>query len=161
DVCTRHRLSNFDAKPDPTVTGAFVTISISAFPHPSVNPHTPSSRAVRSAWILCIFFVLAGNLFIPYLGIENDEALFAQGLYHPRGELYSLHIGRSHVPIMLMSYVGALKSWIYGPILKAFGISLRTLRQPMLLAGAVSIWLFFLLLRRIAGNRAALIGCAL
>ena len=122
---------------------------------------TPSIRAVRLAWIACIFFVLAGNLLIPYVGIENDEALFAQGLYRPRGELYSLHIGRSHVPIMLMTYLGALKSWVYGPILKAFGISLRTLRQPMLLAGAASIWLFFLLLRRIAGNRAALIGCAL
>jgi len=110
---------------------------------------------------LCIFFVLAGNLLIPYLGIENDEALFAQGLYRPRGELYSIHIGRSSVPIMLMTYLGALKSWIYGPILKLFGISLYTLRQPMLLAGALSIWLFFLLLRRIAGLRAALIGCAL
>jgi Dolichyl-phosphate-mannose-protein mannosyltransferase len=62
---------------------------------------------------------------------------------------------------MLMSYLGALKSWIYGPVLKAFGISLRTLREPMLLAGALSIWLFFLLLRRIAGDRAALIGCTL
>jgi hypothetical protein len=126
-----------------------------------VNQLTPSIRAVRLAWILCIFFVLAGNLLIPYLGIENDEALFAQGLYHPRGELYSIHIGRSHVPIMLMTYLGALKSWVYGPILKALGISLRTLRQPMLLAGAASIWLFFLLLRRIAGNRAAIFGCAL
>jgi hypothetical protein len=62
---------------------------------------------------------------------------------------------------MLMTYLGALKSWIYGPVLKMFGISLRTLRQPMLLAGAASIWLFFLLLRRIAGNRAATIGCTL
>jgi 4-amino-4-deoxy-L-arabinose transferase-like glycosyltransferase len=118
-------------------------------------------RAARLAWVLCIFFVLAGNLLIPYLGIENDEALFAQGLYRPRGELYSIHIGRSHVPIMLMTYLGALKSWVYGPVLKLFGISLATLRLPMLLAGAFSIWLFFLLLRRIAGDRAALIGCAL
>jgi hypothetical protein len=110
---------------------------------------------------MCIFFVLAGNLLIPYLGIENDEALFAQGLYRPRGELYSIHIGRSTVPIMLMTYLGALKSWVYGPILKVFGITLSTLRQPMLLAGALSIWLFFLLLHRIAGQRTALIGCAL
>lgn len=62
---------------------------------------------------------------------------------------------------MLMSYVGALKSWIYGPILRVFGISLFTLRVPMLLAGTASIWLFFLLLRRIAGNRAAVIGAVL
>ncbi len=111
--------------------------------------------------MLCIFFFFAGHTFIPRLGMEADEALFAQGLFEPRGELYSLHIGKSVVPIMLMSYVGALKSIIYGPILRNLGISLRTCREPMLLAGVASVWLLFLLLRRVAGERAALIGCAL
>jgi 4-amino-4-deoxy-L-arabinose transferase-like glycosyltransferase len=124
----------------------------------SVSKDTPPLRAVHALWIACIFFVCAGLLVIPRLGIENDEALFAQGLYHPRAELYSLHIGRSQIPIMLMSYVGALKSWVYGPILRLFGISLTTLRLPMLLAGAASIWIFFLLMRRIAGSRAAAIA---
>jgi hypothetical protein len=62
---------------------------------------------------------------------------------------------------MLMSYVGATKSILYGPILRNIGVGLRTVREPMLLAGVASLWLFFLLLRRIAGDRAALIGCAL
>jgi hypothetical protein len=62
---------------------------------------------------------------------------------------------------MLMSYVGALKAWIYGPLLRNLGSNLYTLRIPVLLAGATSIWLFFLLLRRISGDRAACIGCAL
>ena len=62
---------------------------------------------------------------------------------------------------MLMSYVGSLKTQIYGPILRNLGVNLWTLRVPMLLAATVSIWLFFLLLRRLAGDRAALIGCAL
>jgi hypothetical protein len=62
---------------------------------------------------------------------------------------------------MLMSYVGALKSWVYGPILRIFGIGLITLRVPTMLAGAASVWLFFLLLRRIGGNRAAVIGALL
>lgn len=62
---------------------------------------------------------------------------------------------------MLMSYVGALKSWIYGPILRNLGVSTFTVRLPALLAGVASVWLFFLLLRRVAGSRAALMGCAL
>jgi hypothetical protein len=62
---------------------------------------------------------------------------------------------------MVMSYVGALKAWIYGPLLRNLGVSLYTLRVPMVLAGSFSLWFFFLLLRRVAGNRAALIGCAL
>jgi hypothetical protein len=118
-------------------------------------------RTAVLVWILCTFFFCAGHAFIPRLGIEDDEALFAEGIYAPRGELYSLHLGRSHVPIMLMSYLGALKSILLRPILVGFGVGLRTVREPMLLAGVASLWLFFLLLRRTAGNRAAWIGCGL
>ena len=53
---------------------------------------------------------------------------------------------------MLMSYLGALKCWIYGPILRNLGSDLWTLRIPMLLAGTGSILLFFVLLRRISGR---------
>ncbi|MBZ5624724.1 MAG: glycosyltransferase family 39 protein [Acidobacteriia bacterium] len=104
---------------------------------------------------------MAGFTLIPHIGIEGDEALFAAGIYQPRAELYTLHIGHSHVPIMLMSYLGALKSWIYRPIFNAFGAGPITLRAPMLLVGVASLWLFFLLVRRVAGEFAALIGCAL
>ncbi len=59
---------------------------------------------------------------------------------------------------MLMSYLGCLKSLLYRPILRLFGVGPYATREPALLIGAVSIWLFFLLLRRIAGLRAACIG---
>ena len=36
-----------------------------------------------------------------------------------------------------------------------------SLREPALLFGAAGLWLFFLLLRRMAGARAAVIGCGL
>jgi hypothetical protein len=62
---------------------------------------------------------------------------------------------------MLISYLGALKAWIYAPVFRWFGTDVRTLREPMLLAGAAGIWLFYLLLRRVANDRAALIGCTL
>jgi 4-amino-4-deoxy-L-arabinose transferase-like glycosyltransferase len=126
-----------------------------------VKPLNYSVHSKSLAGALCIFFFLAGLAFIPLLGIESDEALFGQGLYEPRSELYWTHIGKTRVPIMLMSYVGALKAWIYGPILRNLGSNLWTLRIPMLLAGTGSILLFFVLLRRISGNRAALIGCAI
>ena len=113
------------------------------------------------ALIACLFFLSAGLALIPHAGIEDDEALFAEAIYQPRAELFAIHLGRSHVPLMLMNYLGALKSLIYKPILLIFGSGLYALRVPMLLAGAASVWLFFLLIRRIAGPRAALIGCCL
>ncbi|HWC97690.1 MAG TPA: glycosyltransferase family 39 protein [Candidatus Sulfopaludibacter sp.] len=108
----------------------------------------------------CFLFLFAGSALAPLVGLENDEALFAGGIYPPRFD-YALHVGPYRVPLMLMSYVGALKSWLYAPLLSLFGPGLRTLREPMLLAGALAIWFFFLLLRRTAGERAALIGCIL
>ena len=62
---------------------------------------------------------------------------------------------------MLMSYLGTLKTWIYRPIFAGLGTGTYAMRTPMLLAGAASVWLFFLFLRRAAGNRAALLGCGL
>ena len=63
--------------------------------------------------------------------------------------------------MMLMSYLGTVKSWIYRPIFQVFGSGVAAMRFPMLLAGVASIWLFYLLLRRAAGERAAIFGCGL
>ena len=113
------------------------------------------------AAVACLFFLLAGWAFLPRLGIQNDEALFASILYQPRAAEFMLHIGRHQVPLMLMSYLGALKAWLYSPIFHVFGTGVSALRAPVLLAGVASVWLFFLLLRRVAGERAATIGCGL
>jgi hypothetical protein len=126
-----------------------------------VKPPNHTIRIACLVWILCTFFYFAGRAFIPLLGIEADEVLFGQAIFKPRAEWHFLHIGETRVSIMLMSYVGALKAWVYGPLMRTWGFSLHTLREPVLLAGVASIWLFFLLIRRVGGDRAALIGCAL
>ena len=173
DVCTVYIPSNSDAKlpawklyhtsrPPPLTHRPNATISFHRVEKNLLfTLHNKRRRNTCFACIACAYFYLAGLVFIPHIGIEGDETLFAAGLYRPRGELFALHIGQSHVPIMLMSYVGALKSWIYRPILDVFGAGPMTLRVPMLLAGVASLWLFFLVLRRVAGERSALIGCGL
>ena len=114
----------------------------------------------RFATAACIFFFLAGQAFVPLLGVQNDEALFGCAFLAPRSG-YAVRIGHSHLPLMLMSYLGTLKAWIYRPIFAVFHPGVWSLREPALLFGAASVWLFFLLLRRIAGERAAVIGCGL
>jgi hypothetical protein len=113
------------------------------------------------ALIGCLFFFLTGLVFLPQIGIENDEALFAGSFLKPYGEAYTVRIGHSRIPLMLMSYIGTLKAWVYRPLMSTFGTSLTVLRLPMLLAGVASVWLFYRLLYRIAGIRAAVIGCTL
>jgi hypothetical protein len=114
-----------------------------------------------SALAACLLFLVTGSAFVSLLGIQNDEALFANGIFKPYAVAYKYPWGRNGLPLMLMSYLGTLKSWIYRPIFQWFGVGVSAARVPMLLAGAASVWLFYLLLRRAAGERAALLGCGL
>jgi 4-amino-4-deoxy-L-arabinose transferase-like glycosyltransferase len=114
-----------------------------------------------SALAACLLFFVTGSAFVSLLGIQNDEALFANGIFKPYAVAYKYPWGRNGLPLMLMSYLGTLKSWIYRPIFQWFGVGVSAVRVPMLLAGAASVWLFYLLLRRAAGERAALLGCGL
>ncbi|HUI80818.1 MAG TPA: glycosyltransferase family 39 protein [Bryobacteraceae bacterium] len=93
--------------------------------------------------------------------MQNDEALFAAPLFEPRGELYMLQIGHTRVPLMLANYLGTLKAWIYRPLFRVFGVGRLVTRIPVLLAGVASLYLFYRLLFRVAGKRAALVGCSL
>jgi len=62
---------------------------------------------------------------------------------------------------MFLTYLGALKSWLCFPVLAAFGPNLWSIRIPAVAGGAITIWLFFLLLERVHSRRAAWVGTTL
>jgi hypothetical protein len=126
-----------------------------------VNRRTQKLRRRLFGPLAAIYFLLWGVLFTPRLGVQNDEALFASPLYAPKDWFYRIRLFHSDIPLLLMSYLGTLKTLLYRFLLRWFGVSPASVRVPMLLAGAGSVWLFWLLLRRLAGERAAWIGCAL
>lgn len=109
----------------------------------------------------CAAFVIAGQFFIPLLGIEDDEALFAMPILQPKFWEFAIPIGKKQIALMLMTYLGTLKTLLYKPLLHWFGTGVWSVREPALVAGAASIWLFYLLLRRTVGERAAVVGCCL
>lgn len=120
------------------------------------------SSATRRALIaLCVAFVAAGMLFVPRLGIEADEAIIADGLYAHGAAWYSWKIAGTDVPVMLISYLGALKTWLYKGVFLLAAPRPIILRLPMLLFAAGALWLFFELLDRTIGRRAAWIGTLL
>lgn len=115
-----------------------------------------------AALLFCAFFVAAGLLFLPYPGAQYDELLFLNGVVRPEfaeGWIRLPWAGR--VPTMLMSYLGTLKALVYAPVFRIWGLNDWALRLPALLLGALSVWLFFLLARRLAGAGAALAATAL
>ena len=62
-----------------------------------------------AALLICLLFIVIGVPWIDKPGIQTDEALFASGIYPPFGPDY---------PLMVMTYVGALKSCIWAMIFK-------------------------------------------
>src|ERR1700678_3602249 len=116
---------------------------------------SPNSK-LRRWWvaILPLLFFCLGLAFLPLVGIQDDEVLFATAVFHlPGATVFHARVFHHQLPLMLLSYLGALKSWIYFPILTLIRPSYLSIRLPVLLIGAVTIWLFVWFLDRAGGVR--------
>jgi hypothetical protein len=120
-----------------------------------------SSATRRGLIALSVAFVATGMLFVPRLGIEADEAIVANGLYDHGAAWYSWHIAGVEVPVMLISYLGALKTWLYKGVFLLAAPRPISLRFPMLVFAAAALWFFFEFLDRTIGRRGAWIGTLL
>src|ERR1044071_3992917 len=125
-----------------------------------------SHSSLREAkWIGLLFplvFFLLGITFLPYTGLEDDEVLFTMPIFHqPGSATYSMTVAHHRIPLMLLSYLGTLKTAIYLPILSFFTPSVWTIRVPALLLACLTLWLIFRLLQKIHSFRAACIGALL
>lgn len=108
--------------------------------------------------LACALFFALGWPFVRRLGVEVDEALIANGIYARGVPLFSWKIGGADIPLMILSYLGALKTWIFLPIFAVWEPDATSLRLPMLIAGAATVLLFFVFLDRVAGRTAAWAG---
>src|SRR5215208_4214189 len=93
---------------------------------PPLRGQSSSSRMRRSnklemsrttanivALSLCLLFVLVGSLWIWRPGIQQDEALFAAGIYPPFFRENCVRIFKQEFPLMVMTYVGTPKAMFY------------------------------------------------
>lgn len=111
--------------------------------------------------LLALCFVASGLLFVPRMGIEVDEAIVANGIYPHGAPWYAWRFGDVEVPVMLITYLGALKTWFYSVLFLFTAPRPMSLRLPTLLLAAGSLWLFFAFLDKTVGRRAAWIGTLL
>ncbi len=116
---------------------------------------------IRAGLAACSLFILLAILFIPYAGIQADEALFSTPLFPHVNKDLRLPLLPHHVPLMVMTYIGSLKTLLYWPIFRIFGANPWTLRVPVVLLGAITIFFFFHLARVSGGARAAAMGAFL
>ena len=147
-----------------------MAFSANAVPPPASDERSPWFATItalgitpmRLSWLLIlpfvVYFVVAGILLLPYPGMENDESLFASGIYAPEQMEAHVRIFKQSICTMIMSYIGALKTWLYVPIFALWKPWSTSLRLPMVLAAAGAVCLFAALLNAISGRRAAVFG---
>lgn len=69
-----------------------------------------------SAPLATAVFLGAALLHSPTLGLEPDELLYVRANMRPLDTLTHIRIGHEVYPLMIMNYLGALRSWLYRPI---------------------------------------------
>ena len=128
-------------------------------PLPVVTSETPWARweMVALLSLLSLYLALATyKIHLP--GLNYDEMLFvgpAAGA-QPYLKLFGL-------PLLSSPYMGALKTWIYIPIFKLFGLSAVSIRLPAILISCGTLAFGYLLLRRILNSQWAVaftLACA-
>lgn len=108
-----------------------------------ISTHLRLFRALAVPLAASLLFILLGAIVIPYAGVQNDEALFAAPLYEMNSKDFCFTAFHHQIPIMVMSYIGTLKTLLYVPILAIFGSSVWSVRLPMVFIGATTIFLFY------------------
>lgn len=106
---------------------------------------SPATRTVLGS-LLVFLFVAA--VFIPAIGIQEDEVLFVPPIYQPARTEYSIPILGHPFPAMLMTYVGADKVSLYRLIVKRIRPSPWNLRLPVVFVGMLTVWFLYCGVRR-------------
>ncbi len=123
---------------------------------------TPVWARVLVAAVLAAFLGL-GALWINRPGLQYDETLYVLASY-PRDDTpiaYTMHIRGQPVALMLISYLGALKGWLWVPIQRLWTGSAAPVRLPALMLGAAGLGFLYLLARRAFNWQTALAATAL
>ncbi len=120
------------------------------------------ARNFLAPFAAALVFLLCSLLVLPYPGIQNDEAFFAGPLYSAQASYFHADIAGKQIPLMVMSYSGALKTWLYAPLWNWLcDPSVWSLRLPPVICGLLTLLLTWSLVRSLAGNRAAVITAIL
>ncbi len=111
--------------------------------------------------LFALLFVFLGFLLIPYAGLQADEMIFAGPLHGANAGIFAAHILHRTIPLMQLSYLGSLKTLVYWPLFWIHTTSIYAIRFPMILAGALTIIIFYKWASLIAGARGALLAALL
>jgi len=107
----------------------------------------------QNLWIyicIAVYFITA-TFRLKYPAPNYDETFYMNSALGPVDDTFAyVHIGS--FPIMVMTYIGALKPWIYAPIYKLFGVTMYSIRLPNILITCLSLWITYKTVRQEFGK---------
>src|SRR5271169_3160207 len=106
-------------------------------------PWAERARRISLAFWIALLFLLCGLMFLRKTGIHFDAAYELGSFYRCCTPAFRPVFFGHRVPVMILPYLGAFKTWLYYPLLQSFDVTPVLLRLPVLLVGTVSVWLFF------------------
>ena len=138
------------------------------FPVNNVSPVNNLVSRLLLAFSCCLT-ILGGCALLPYAGIQMDEALFAGPYYQPAAREFRLRMFHHDIPLMVMTYIGTLKTLLYWPLMAVFRSHFQAhpswaawvFRLPTVLVGALTVYIFFYLTERSSSRRAAVVAALL
>src|SRR5260370_12830470 len=119
------------------------------------------ARPISPGWWIALLFLLCGLMFLRKAGINFDASCELASFYRCLTRALRAVVFGHRLPVMILPYLGAFKTWLYYPLLQSLDVTPVVLRLPVLLVGTVSVWLFFAILDRTVGLRAAIAGALL
>ena len=90
--------------------------------------------------ILVIFFSLYN---LGYFGLDYDELIFVNAALGDVDGKTFISVKWHGVVLMVYTYIGALKSWLYIPIFKLFGVNPWSVRIPVVLILCINLYLSY------------------
>jgi 4-amino-4-deoxy-L-arabinose transferase-like glycosyltransferase len=127
-----------------------------------MTPRSLTAPVLLSACLVLYLSFALARLEQP--GLEYDETIFVNAAL---GDIdgtfveWSIPFFGRRLPVMLMTYVGALKSWLYAPVFAVAGTGAAAIRGPAVLLGLLAIVLTYRLVRAQLGLSVALVSTTL
>jgi len=127
-------------------------------PEEAVSPTASDSPflilLVTVSALLTFLYFASRNLHSP--GLYYDECIFVNAALGGINDDF-IYLRLFNVPVMIMPYIGALKSFMYAPLFSLFGVTPESIRLPVILLSAGTVSISFLLARRLFGTQLALL----
>ena len=91
--------------------------------------------------LICFIAIASHNIKSP--GLYYDEVDFVNAALGGTANSNFITQRIFGIPVMIMPYIGALKSAIYYPIFLLFGVSTLTIRLPAIILGALALFVWY------------------